>query len=437
MEIQRITEQNPWWEDEKAVEKDEKIQVALTQKQPLILPYRPGNRLIAGPRQVGKTTYLKLCIRELLQKGIAPQKILYFSCETIRGFEEILEIIRFADTLVQSEKYLFLDEITFVPDWQKAVKYFLDSPLQKDKNLYITGSSSLALKKETFPGRKIQQQVFLPLSFGEYCQTFGTPQLQKLIQAGKLAALEVPEIYDKAKKVLFSFNEINTLFGRFLQSGGFPKSIYELAQQGRISDETYEIYWQWLVSDLAKTERSQRIGSAVLLAVLKNYGSRFSLNSVAQEMEIGSHVTIRDYLEILENLFVLRNVFAFEPRRKAEAFRKMRKVYFTDHFLFVVFKKMLTQTSVYPQEEPKLVEGMVAEHLARKLDRIFYLSGKKEVDFGSLDFGVEVKWQKKVSLPDFPPVQLKNKILLSKSDFNFFEKEKVVLLPAALFLAML
>ena len=77
---------------------------------------------------------------------------------------------------------------------------------------------------------------------------------------------------------------------------------------------------------------------------LKNYDTRFSLNSIAKEMEIWSHVTIRGYLEVLENLFILRNVFPIDLEKGVEAFNRMRKVYFIDSFLFHIFKMPLTET---------------------------------------------------------------------------------------------
>ena len=63
-----------------------------------------------------------------------------------------------------------------------------------------------------------------------------------------------------------------------------------------------------------------------------------------EEMEIGSHVTIRRYLEVLENLFILRNVFPIDLKKGVEAFKRMRKVYFIDPFLFHILKMPLTKT---------------------------------------------------------------------------------------------
>lgn len=38
---------------------------------------------------------------------------------------------------------VFLDEVTFVGDWEKAVKFLLDSPLSSLTALQVTGSTCL------------------------------------------------------------------------------------------------------------------------------------------------------------------------------------------------------------------------------------------------------------------------------------------------------
>ncbi len=434
MDVRQITEQNPWWEDKKKIYEDEKVKEALSKVKQISYTFEEKNTLMIGPRQVGKTTYIKLFIRHLIENGVDPKRILYFSCEPLRDFNDILEIVRFSDSLIDGKKYLFLDEITFVNDWQRAIKFVLDTPLINNKMMFVTGSSSIHLKKETFPGRPIITKKFLPLSFKEFCNVFGSNNLKKELGTS-ISNLSVDEINESAKRLLFYFNEIEKLFNFYLRCGGFPRSIYEFMEYGKIKDETYEIYWNWLISDIAKIERSERITRSVIQGILKNYGTKFSLNSVAKEMEIGSHVTVREYLEMLEELFVLRNVF---PEEKGiEQFRKMRKVYFIDPFLFHVFKKQLVNIEIRDEEVPALVEGVVAEHLIRRFGKIFYFYKKKEVDFYFGNGGIEVKWQKKVSKKDFPRVGFKNKILLSMEDFEFHDDERLIIVPVSLFLLML
>ena len=62
MELRQITEQNPWWEDRERIKEDEKVKEALSKRQKIEFPFKNENTLIIGPRQVGKTTFLKLFI---------------------------------------------------------------------------------------------------------------------------------------------------------------------------------------------------------------------------------------------------------------------------------------------------------------------------------------------------------------------------------------
>ena len=64
-------------------------------------------------------------------------------------------------------------------------------------------------------------------------------------------------------------------------------------------------------------------------------------------------------------------------------------------------------------------------------------SGRREVDFIIGDFGLEVKWQNRVDPSDFPEIDIKNKILLSKNSIEYDGSRKIRILPLALFLAAL
>lgn len=437
IEIEALREQNPWWISRDKILEDEKVKEALRRKNKLLYSFEEKkNKLLVGPRQTGKTTYLKLLIYDLLMnKNVDEKKVFYFSCEVLKSFEDIIDLIRKIDFLIEGEKYVFLDEVGFVEAWERAIKYILDSNLSKNKIIYITGSSSLNLRKESFPGRNIEIKSFLPLNFKEFCRIFGSEELRRNLNASlKFENLE--EVFDLAKKLIIFEDEVNKLFYKFLECGGFPRSFYELMEDGRIKEETYEIYWKWLIHDIAKIERSEKIATSVLAGVLKNYSSKFSLSSIAKEMEIGSHVTAREYLEILENLFVIRNFHTFDPYKERIVYRKMRKAYFIDPFLFhVVNRKVFGRSKV--DDFSKIVEGVVAEELSRKISHIGFYHNKKEVDIVFKNFGVEVKFQENVKFSDFPNVEIKNKILTSKETFDFDEKRKILIVPTSIFLLML
>ncbi len=430
MDWNALAGQNPWWEDEKEIEEDEKVKEVLKRNHKYIPPFLKGNYLILGPRQTGKTTYLKLCIRELIKSGIHPKKCLYFVCNLVMKPEEIVEIV---DIFKKSGgKYVFFDEIGFVPEWERAVKQILElKALSEGMVFYFTGSSTLELQKERFPGRPVKIREFLPLTFKEFCMVFGGDELISSI--GYSGGLN--NCQNNSAKLMPFIKEIGNLFNNYIRCGGFLRPAYQLVEEGRIQDETYQIYWNWIAGDIARLDLSERTLSAVLKGVVKRYCSSFSLSSLATEVEIPSHMTVRDYLEILESLYVLRSYWKYYD--KTPAFRKERKVYFIDPFIYHLASfKTLGAKEEKAEDTPKIVEGIVGEALKRSGMPLKFLRKNKELDFISGDYGIEVKWQEKVSGSDFPNIgdKAKNKILLSKKDFKTGE---IAVVPVPIFLLVL
>lgn len=429
VDIALMSNLNPWWRDKSEIEKDEKVMDYYRRKHKLKREIEDRNLLIVGPRQVGKTTSIKLKILDLIKSGTNPKNILFFSCDIISKKENIVSMLQEFDRLSEGKKYVFLDEITFVESWQNAIKFILDSPISRNKVFCITGSSIAGLKKEMFPGRNIEIEKFLPLSFAEFCRLFGSETLKKELESKKQNSL--PDEKEIVALLPFS-EELASLFQKFIQSGGFPLSFYELMENGSISERTFDTYFNWIAGDMAKLERSERIFLSVSQGIVKNYASKFSLNSVAKEMEIGSHVTVRDYLELLEELYVARSFF--QKKRERPAYRSDRKAYFIDPFLFRVFYRKFFGTAEVPAEKiPHVVEGIVGEHLARIRD-VFFFSGKKEIDFIADGAGIEVKYGVAFER-DFAKYELKRKIILSKSEFQI--TEGVLIVPVSVFLAAL
>ena len=421
--------QNPWWRDKDEIYNDEKIKAVFSKKNPLRYFFEKGNKVIIGPRQVGKTTYLKLSILDLLEKGTNPRNVMYFSCDLLRNYKEIVEVIRTFEQLSMGEKYVFLDEVTFVSEWERAIKFFLDSPLSRNINLYVTGSTSTGIKRESFPGRPIKIEEFLPLSFRKVVFLL-KPEFKGIVE--KLKVPTTPEeIYKNALDLYPYYDELMNAFYFYLNSGGYPRAIYEL-MDGEISLDTYEMIYNATIFDITKLGRSERIALSIVLGILRRYGDRVSLNSLAKELEIGAHTTVRDYLELFEELFIGRNYFQADLKSFAPLLRKERKVYFIDPLVVNTFSRHFG----FDVDISKKIEGVVGEHLKRNFETYFFY-GKREVDFVTKRFGVEVKWQNKVKASDFPRVGIKNKLLLSKKNMEFVEGRNLVIIPVPLFLIQL
>ncbi|MBI4918766.1 ATP-binding protein [archaeon] len=429
MDWNAVISQNPWWEDAAEINKDVHVSYALNKKHSFIPKFVDGNHLILGPRQTGKTTYLKLCIKELVDNGVSEKQCLYFVCNLVMNHQDIVDLVSLFKKA--GGKYVFLDEISFVKNWERAVKQILEiKDLNKEMNFYFTGSTTLELQKERFPGRPIKIKEFLPLNFREFCNVFGSHSLKKEISQ----KTNLKDIAKNIPKLLIHTTEINKLFNFFIHCGGFLRSAYELVEEEKIREETFQIYWDWIAGDIASIGLSERTLSAVLKGIVKRYSSSFSLSSLAKEVEIPSHITVRDYLEVLESLYVLRSYW--KEYDKTPFFKKERKVYFIDPFIFHIASfKTLGILEENPSELPKIVEGIVGECLRRNKLSVKFLRSKKELNFVSGSTGIEVKWQETVSIKDFPNIDLSQKFILSKKDVNL--KEKVKIIPVATFVLLL
>ncbi|RLF69691.1 MAG: ATP-binding protein, partial [Thermoplasmata archaeon] len=167
MDLQVLIEQNPWWVDPKRIDEDPQIREFDTSPVrwvPGIKRYLHLDRdviyTLRGPRQVGKTTLLKIIIRDLL-KEVSPFRILYFTVDMLSDHKELVELIttyqEYLDGMgVEGRRYILLDEISSVEQWVKAIKYLADTGRLKNSTLILTGSHSLDIKEasERLPGRR-------------------------------------------------------------------------------------------------------------------------------------------------------------------------------------------------------------------------------------------------------------------------------------------
>ncbi len=441
MEIERLSSQNPWWSDKDMIKRDDKVKKVLETKERIQFHLSSENQVLIGPRQLGKTTALKYDIyKKITSEGIDPSAIMYYSFDTVRDFEVINDVL---DAFVTDEnkRYVYLDEVSFVDGWQRAVKQFLDMGKSKKVILYITGSSSINLRKELMPGRKIRFLEFLPLSFRDFLLGFGSEELKHFIKNNR--AEDFKTALRIATGLLAYSEEIGKWFEVYIKTGGYPDAIFDYIGRGKISDDVYDVHWNAFISDVSKDNRSVEIATAIIYGIVGSYSSKINLSSIARMQGIKSHVTVREYLEAFDDLFVSKSVFPVAGKKYV--FRKGRKVYFSDPFLYNLFAKKTNLPDKYG--ESKIVEGILFNHLYRFINKdktiaepktaVGFYSGKREVDFVIGDFGFEVKWQNEVSKSDFPNVELKGKVLLSKKTLETENADGITILPLSLFLSAL
>lgn len=473
--IQQIFNQNIWWQDRGLIEHDPKIKELNSQKikwRPEILDEFQLKQFalytLRGPRQVGKTTALKLLVKELLQdKRISKEQVMYYSCDNLDNHKELIELLEiYLDHMsklnMQKKKlYIFLDEITAVQDWQRGIKYLVDMGRLSNAGMVLTGSNASDLRKgiERLPGRRGKvrnpDRVLLPLKFGEYVKLVNPGLSRKLDND-----ISIPDIDKSDFKLLSSFQPhlkaLRVLFDQFLITGGFIRAVNEYFSENEISYSVYELYQQWLRGDIAKAGRSERTARQIIGELVKISVSAFGWETIAKKIDVASHKTVSEYIEEMEDNFILKTLYQIDLNTGMPKVKKMKKVYFLDSFIFwslwgwidnwLAYSDNVNKSFIGSDLKARLSELIVANELFYRVDRLdwlnsslFFWKNGGEIDFiikkGKQLFPVEVKYQKYAGTSDF---KVMNRLGFKKGvivSIDRLEMEQgFIILPIELFL---
>ena len=457
--IDLIFDMNPWWRDRKAIQQDKHIQTFEASK----IKWRPpllktplqedALHIIKGPRQVGKTTLLKLFIRKLLaDKEVSEKDILFLSLDAARSVDEVVEVLLyyFKTISTSNRRYLFLDEASFLPEWPRGVKVLIDMGFDRNATYVVTGSSALDLKRssEKLPGRrgKGRDFVLLPLSFGQFLSIL-YPQI-------KLAPVDsIFEILQKKEEDFFDLRmyktELEGALQTYLQTGGFPSWI-DAQLKGELAEQLLMTFRAIIEGDMARMKKDTSLLMHIALPILKHIGNPVDWQKLAKETGMGSHHTAHDYISILSDSYILYFLQALDTNKNLPKLRKGKKIYPFDPVISTVLLKYHPHLKI---EDSMLIEAVVGSHLLRKsrfintglssISDLFYWQSKagKEVDFVFLDqerlLPIEVKYQNHVTLRDSITMirHFNNGLLLSKKHFEV--GPNVLMLPVSWFLAMI
>ena len=457
--IDLIFDMNPWWRDRQSINQDKHIRTFEASK----IKWRPpllqttlnedALHIIKGPRQVGKTTLIKLFIRNLLaDEKVSGKDIFFLSIDAARTIDEVLEVILyyFKTITTSNRRYLFLDEASFLPEWPRGIKVLIDMGFDRNATYVVTGSSALDLKRssEKLPGRRGKgcDFVLLPLSFGQFLSIL-YPQI-KVVPVNFIS-----EFLEKKEEDFFDFRmyrtEIDGALHAYLQTGGFPSWI-DAHLKGEPDEHLMMTFQAIIEGDIARLKKSASLLMHMALPILKHIGSPVDWKKLAVETGMGSHHTAHDYISILSDSYILYFLQALDANKNLPKLRKGKKIYPFDP---VISRVLHTYHPYLKVEYSMLIEAVVGSHLLRKsrfvssglssvLD-LFYWQSKagKEVDFVFLDQGglqsIEVKYQNHVTLRDSITMirHFNNGLLLSKKDFEV--SSNALMLPVSWFLAMI
>jgi predicted AAA+ superfamily ATPase len=253
----------------------------------------PGIYTLGGGRQIGKSTLLKQWMLKLLRDfHVEPQKIAFFTGEIIDDHHSLLSLLQSQLGKMQCDHnsfgYVIIDEITYIKNWDKAIKYAADLGYFENVILILTGSDLILMQaaKMRFPGRRGKADLvdfhMYPLSFKEVLNLKNITNITHIDP-----------------------NLLLQEFLNYLQHGGYLMAINDLKSYGKILPATFQTYADWIRGDILKKGKQESYLREIIGAIIKRYGSQITWNSLAKDLSIDHHKTVADYIELLVSMDVV------------------------------------------------------------------------------------------------------------------------------------
>lgn len=456
--------QNPWWQGSKL--KFDPL-VRLYHENPIdfvneqIENFNLNKDIIysiRGARGLGKSTIIKTLINKLIEnKKIDPKQIFYYSCQNIDTYEQLNELIKLYLSWQGAKKnkraYIFIDEITPIKNWAKGIEYLASAGKLKNITMFLVGST-LYNKENKVKRNKISQ-----LEFSVKTENIILTELS-FVDFIKILNPKVLDNIPKNLSLVKNFNFLNNLeyyLDVYCLTGGLIFGIGDYKKSGVVNQSVYSNYLHWLNGDLSKIGRDTTLLRQIMERVILNLGEPLGYKTIAKKTKAKTHLTVEDYLNILESMLVIKLVYQGDKTGQIQT-AKSKKVYFRDPFLFWLFysyiygatdywnfsRQRLHETNVYSA----LIKNVVYSQLIKdeKIEdwdkRVMFWRdnvGKKEIDFlvnsNKRVTPILIRYNEDIKDKDYKTIfqaGFKEGVIISKDTLNL--KDKIKIIPLVYFL---
>lgn len=321
--------------------------------------------VLIGPRQVGKTTLVKLCINEadyLFIDGDDPE---------VRGLltnagKSVLERI------IGQKKIIFIDEAQRIPNVGLLAKIIIDQI--SDVQVMISGSSALDINnatQESLTGRKFEFNL-MPISWEEFEGDIGFLDAERQLE----------------ERLIF---------------GMYPDVINNRSDAALILKNLTESYLYKDVLSISGIRKPDLLGK-LLKALALQMGSEVSYNELANLLEVDK-ATVARYIDLLEKTFIVFKLSSFSGNQRNEI-KLNRKIYFYDNGIRNMIINNLNPLDERSDKGALWENFLIAErvkhqnyHLMNTQNYFWRNIQKQEIDFVELKDGTitayEFKWKGK------------------------------------------
>ena len=388
-----------------------------------------GLYLLRGPRRVGKSVEVKKKIRQLIEGGEDPRRIIHIAADGLTA----ADLRRAADAAADlvpgdGRRFWFIDEITAIPDgWPAAVKWLRDNDLRFGLDtVVLTGSSAANLTDavKALAGRRgdalDSDRILLPMSFRDFVKVRSSGDPDNLANPPPddfgpvaVAGLAQATLADAVRALVPWMHRFVDEWELYLTVGGFPQAVaaYETGDwwpPGGFSSgfsPDFDVGGKGIDRALrrslldvihgeafgqARWSRTQT--DAFVQRFARGLASPTNCHDIATDTGTSGN-TVRRRIDSLRESFV---VWPCYPERKLRpALRSQEKTYFTDPVYARLSPRTQPSADFGPLSEQQLGMALVRS-FARSdpggyvdFDSVLYHRTKtgKEIDFVGPGFG--------------------------------------------------
>ncbi len=256
--------------------------------------------LLAGPRQVGKTTAAK--------EWLARHSGTYLNWDSAEDRSAILKKDFLASTRASA---VLLDEIHKYPRWKNYLKGLFDKDRERLR-VVVTGSARLDLYRRGGDSMLGRYEMFRlhPFSLGELVHGRACPPPNDWLN-------------------IESKHEYSEVWERLRKFGGFPEpyATQDPLQYQRWSLRRRELLIREDLRDLSGIKLTQLVEHLYLL-LPERVGSPLSVNGLSEELQVAYNTTA-SWISTLERLYICYRLSPFHGRI-ARSLKKEQKLYLWD-----------------------------------------------------------------------------------------------------------